>query len=180
MAIEKGIIASARFELPPVQNSSPAIEQPDTLISAIALQIERKPAFDLEVEELDRIADGLELEEESVLICREGWFDTFLDSLSWWRIVAEGLLSSDRTIHTLFPEPAFAEDREALLKLHHEVLVAFGPAWQEDWFFSADWNERGEAARELLKRYRAFTRYVCGFAQELRPAADLGSLLKLA
>lgn len=114
---------------------------------------------------MDRIADGLEMEDESVLVCRDGWFEGFLDSLTRWRRLVQALLADHhKELDTpLEPNPATERQREALLALHHDTLIAYGPAWQEDWFFTADWDGKGEAARELLKRYRMFTRYVCGF-----------------
>jgi hypothetical protein len=40
--------------------------------------------------------------------------------------------------------------------------------------------EKGEATRELLKRYRTFTRYVGTFAQQVWPEVNMGPLLKRA
>jgi len=157
-----------------------ALDQPTDALLEIAGLMERQRELNLEIGELDRIADGVAVEDDSILACKGFWFDGFLENLSWWKTVSEILLGSKDVDHKFFPEPAFAHHQEALLKLVNDTLAAFAPAWQEGSEFSSDWTERGEATRELLKRYRTFTRYVCTFAQEVWPDVSMGPLLKRA
>jgi hypothetical protein len=162
------------------------LDQPADLLCEIAERMDRKRELNMEVVELDMIADGIdELPDDSILVVRDHWFDGFLASLNWWRQVSDMLLvSGDYKFGLRGPEfaqePVFAHHREALLKLLDDTFAAFAPAWQEGCYFSADWLHKGEATRELLKRYRTFTRYVGAFAQERWPEVNMRALLNRA
>jgi hypothetical protein len=141
-------------------------------LSAIAWLLDHRPYDQLsfEVEELDRIADGVATEDDlSEISCDEEWFDDILKSVDWWRHAAEALLSNDRKYYDS-PNPAFAQQREEILRLLSDVLLAYVPAQQEQLIYAGDLG--GPASLELLKRYRLFGRYVCAFAQKLFPGTS--------
>jgi hypothetical protein len=155
--------------------------KPNRTLCAIAAMMANERAINLEISELNRIADGLEMEDDSILVDRSYWFDHILESLNWWWLVSDTVLCSKwESGDKLCPEPAFANHREALLKLLDDTLTAFVPALQESHHFTADWIRKGEATRELLKKYRMYTRYVSTFAQEVWPDANMRPLLNRA
>ena len=157
------------------------LDQSTELLCVIARMMENERALHFKIDELDRIADGLEMEDDSILWDRSYWFDNFLPSLNWWKDISDILLGSKDTDYKFLPEPAFAHHCGALAKLLNDVLAAFSLAWQEGCYFS-DYRltENGEATRELLKRYRLFTRYVGTFAMEIWPDVNLKGLLNRA
>jgi hypothetical protein len=158
-----------------------SLDQPMDALLSIAEMMEREQALSVEIDELDRIADGIELEDDSILVVKEYWFDSFLTSLKWWLWVSNALLESTNVDPSDFqPKPAFAHHREAILKLMNDIFTSYVPAHQEGYLFSSDWMKKGEATRELLKRYRTFTRYICTFAQEVWPDVSMDPLLKRA
>jgi hypothetical protein len=121
------------------------------------------------VEGLDRIADGVATEDDSSAVCDGAWFDDVLASLDWWRDAAEALLTNDEEYYES-PNPAFSQQREEILRLLGDVLMAYVPAQREQVIYADETG--GPASLELLKRYRLFTPYVCAFAQELFPGTS--------
>ncbi len=154
-----------------------SVTQPFDSLTTIAWLMDYMPGLELklELDQLDRIADGMATKEDEECFVDDG-VDGVLPALDWWRHASESLL--DHPERKFIPEPTFAHHREAILKLLNDALAAIVPAWQEGCEFSDDCSREGGATRELLKRYRRFTRYVCAFAQERFPDANLKELLE--
>jgi hypothetical protein len=95
----------------------------------------RSRALNIEIGELDRLADGMAMKNEDDLVDRGHWFDDILKTLNWWWRVSDVLLgSTEGSVDSdgcFVPDPAFAHHREALVALLNDTLAAFVPAWQE-------------------------------------------------
>lgn len=88
------------------------------------------------------------------------WFDEFLPSLNWWRSLGDLALETSIDEGDFGPDLSLQEQREGLLRLLTEVLLAFVPAQQETSAYSEAWGCGGPATLDLLKRYRLYTRAV--------------------
>jgi hypothetical protein len=107
------------------------------------------------------------------------WFDDFLPSLNWWRMLASAALEGhnpESGEDQFGPHPTFWHHRETLSRLLRDVMLAYVPAEQELSAYSKDWRDKRAATIELLKRYRLYTRYVESFAMEVWPEMNQGLL----
>jgi hypothetical protein len=104
------------------------------------------------------------------------WFRSFLKVLGAWIEISDLALES-RNPNTLDfqhgPNPSFSPRRQELSGLLEAVMVAYEPAHKESSPYSADWATRCEATRELMKRYRLYTKCVQEFAREVWPGIEL-------
>lgn len=146
--------------------------EPVNILRDIACILAEAPRPIFRVETLERIVaaesvDALETDLVNDLACRWEWLDGFLPRLNMWISVSEAVLAIRDTGHRWKPDSAFAEQRSRLNELLTDALAAYPSAVLEGRYYVEGYPVA--ATHELLKRYWAYTRYVCEFVHESWP-----------
>jgi hypothetical protein len=101
------------------------LDQPAGLLCEIAKRMDRKRELNMEIVNLDMIADGIDDSDSvrEILVVRDHWFDGFLASLNWWRQVSDMLLVERD--YKFRPEDEAPDGDYAEFAHHREASEAF-------------------------------------------------------
>lgn len=136
---------------------------------------EPPPGIQSRVDELDAIVDGTAATPEQAGYADGTYMGRFLEHLEWWKDASEALLCG-RGMESDYGN-SYPEQKAKLRALIGDILDAYKDALAQTVFFQLD-DANPAAHYVLLRRYRLFTRYVCAFAQEVWPEANLKRLLQ--
>lgn len=163
----------------PCPQESPALTMPPSAVPEglrlLAWCCENRPSDSFfSVDDLDAIAEN-----ENTDIDGEGpdgaSIHSALGYINWWLRVAEAL-TFGRSTKGLIADPAFDEQRAKVLSLLNDTLSSYAAALAENLYYAgAETYQTATypAHLELFRRYRLYTRHVCGFAREVWPDVEL-------
>ena len=156
-------------------------------LASIAWLLKRAPiGFHLSAKDLEQIAHTDDTDDlhdldggrdiVATMSLQFEWLDGFLPNLNMWISISDSILGSTDQAK---PDPKFDEQRTELNRLLTAVLSAYPLAVMEGPLYSEE-EYPIRASHELLKRYWAYTRYVCAFAQQVWPDVKMDKLLQQA
>jgi len=129
--------------------------------------------------QLDDIADHLNLDKHWALVCDGDYSYSFLAHVEWWIKVARSLVFGRNLAVSFGVQTAEVQAfREGLPQMAHEVTARYSggvSAFPE--FAGCDNRVKVQAALEMIRHYRFFTRYISSFAVKLWPDVDLAWLV---
>jgi hypothetical protein len=147
-------------------------------IVRLAACLERLPSrTSFTVAELDAILEGDTSIERFGSLPDGSYLQNMLPRINWWVSVSRALTFGN-TQGGIFCDPTQADKRDVLLSLLPPVFDGYVAALRNTQHYTED--DDYCVHLEFLKRYRILTKFICAWAEELWPNANLRWLHKQA